>query len=150
MASGGTADEVIAALNLSPHPEGGFYRETMRDAAAPGERGAFTAIYYLLRRGERSTWHRIRDAAEIWHYYAGAALELTVAREGEKPAAMVLGSNLKSGQRPQALVPAGVWQSAQSLGDWTLVGCTVSPAFEFSALEMAPAGWHPTQPPAIR
>jgi predicted cupin superfamily sugar epimerase len=143
MAGGGTADEVITALGLLPHPEGGCYRETFRDTAQPGQRGAFTAIYYLLRRGEDSAWHRIRDAAEIWHYYAGAALQLEVAQAGEGPSALLLGPNLERGERPQALVPAGAWQRARTLGDWTLVGCTVSPAFEFAAFEMAPAGWHP-------
>ena len=147
MASGGTAEEVIAALGLTPHPEGGFYRETFRDTAPPGERGAFTAIYYLLRRGDRSAWHRIRDAAEIWHHYAGATLELAIARAGGAPAAFLLGAGLERGERPQALVPAGAWQSARTLGDWTLAGCTVSPAFEFSAFEMAPPGWHPTVEP---
>jgi predicted cupin superfamily sugar epimerase len=147
MADGGTADEVIAALGLLPHPEGGFYRETCRDAAPPGERGAFTAIYYLLRRDEPSAWHRIRDAAEIWHHYAGATLELVIARPGEGPSALRLGPALDRGERPQALVPSGAWQSARTLGDWTLVGCTVSPAFEFSAFEMAPPGWHPPAGP---
>ncbi len=141
------ADEVIAALGLLPHPEGGFYRETCRDAAPPGGRGAFTAIYYLLRRGEPSAWHRIRDAAEIWHYYAGATLELAIARPGEGPSALRLGPTLDRGERPQALVPSGAWQSARTLGDWTLVGCTVSPAFEFSAFEMAPPGWRPPANP---
>jgi predicted cupin superfamily sugar epimerase len=138
-----TADEVIAALGLLPHPEGGFYRESFRDPAAPGGRGAFSAIYYLIRRGERSAWHRIRDAAEIWHHYAGATLELTIYQAGERPSAHLVGAALERGERPQALVPAGAWQSARTLGAWTLVGCTVSPAFDFAGFELAPPGWHP-------
>lgn len=138
-----TADEIVAALGLAPHPEGGAYRETFRHAAPDGGRGAMTAIYYLLRAGERSHWHRV-DAAEIWHFYAGAPLALEMAREaGAAIETVTLGADLAKGQRPQALVPAGVWQAARSLGDWTLVGCTVGPAFEFAGFELAPKGWSP-------
>lgn len=131
-----TAEEVIRLLGLAPHPEGGFFRETFRDAAS-------TAIYFLLRRGDVSVWHRLLDRPEAWHHYAGAPLELTMLEEGRGPVAYRLGSALAAGERPQAVVPAGVWQTARSLGDWTLVGCTVAPAFEFSVFEMAPAGWQP-------
>lgn len=134
---------MIAALGLAPHPEGGHYRETFRGAAPPGERGAFSSIYFLLRRGERSAWHRIRDAAEVWHHHAGAALELEIAAHGGLPSVVLLGPNVGDGERPQALVPAAAWQRARTLGDWTLVGCTVSPAFEFAAFELAPSGWQP-------
>jgi predicted cupin superfamily sugar epimerase len=144
-----TAEQVISALELIPHPEGGWYRETFRDvppgspAASPGARGAFSAIYYLLRAGELSAWHRINDAAEVWHHYAGAPLELAVSFDGRQVTTSVLGSDFARGERPQALVPAAAWQSARSRGDWTLVGCTVAPAFEFAAMELAPPGWRP-------
>jgi predicted cupin superfamily sugar epimerase len=136
------ADAIIRALGLKPHPEGGHFIETWRAAAAVGERGAGTAIYYLLRAGEVSTWHRV-DAAEIWHFYTGAPLELGTSRNGLELTTMILGTDIKAGQRPQAIVPPHAWQTAKTLGAWTLVGCTVSPAFEFSGFEMAPAGWEP-------
>ncbi|HEV8581485.1 MAG TPA: cupin domain-containing protein [Thermoanaerobaculia bacterium] len=138
-----TAEEIVRLLGLRPHPEGGFFCETFRAAAPNGGRGASTAIYYLLRRGEVSAWHRV-DADEVWHYYAGSPLELTLAAEGQERYGMRLGQDLAAGERPQAVVPAGVWQSARSLGDWTLVGCTVAPAFEFAGFEMAPPGWEPS------
>ncbi|HZF11655.1 MAG TPA: cupin domain-containing protein [Thermoanaerobaculia bacterium] len=137
------AEEVIRMLDLLPHPEGGFYRETFRDRPADGGRGASTAIYYLLRAGETSAWHRVTDAAETWHHYTGAPLALTVSADGRESETCQLGNDLASGERPQATVPAGAWQSAKPLGDWTLVGCTVAPAFEFGSFEMAPAGWAP-------
>jgi predicted cupin superfamily sugar epimerase len=131
------ASRLIAVLGLVPHPEGGHFRETFRDAAGPNGRAFSTAIYFLLRKGEVSKWHRI-DAVEIWHWYAGAPLELLVKGEldGESDR-HVLGSALTNGERPQCIVPARVWQSARSLGDYTLVGCTVAPGFEFSKLEIA-------------
>jgi len=134
-------EEIVELLGLAPHPEGGFYRETFRAPAAAGERGASTAIYYLLRAGDVSAWHRT-DADEIWHHYAGAPLELALS-DGNGREAVRLGADLGNGERPQAVVPAGVWQSARSLGSWTLVGCTVAPAFHFSGFEMAPPGWEP-------
>lgn len=136
-----TAEEIIEALGLAPHPEGGHYRETWRHVSQDG-RGAGTAIYYLLRAGERSHWHRV-DSAEIWHYYAGAPLELSTSVSGSSVDTHRLGPDLVSGDRPQVIVPPGAWQAAHSLGDWTLVGCTVSPAFEFEQFEMAPPGWRP-------
>lgn len=138
-----TAEDVIAALGLNAHPEGGWYRETYRHIGAAGGRGASTAIYYLLRAGERSAWHRVTDADEIWHWYAGAPLELRVAEDGRPAQAVVLGPAVTEGERPQRLVPANAWQAARSLGAWTLAGCTVMPAFEFAAFEMAPDGWEP-------
>jgi predicted cupin superfamily sugar epimerase len=135
------AEAVIAALDLAPHPEGGWFRETHRDAAPPGGRGASTAIYYLLAGGERSHWHRI-DAVEIWHWYAGAPLALAIAAAGAVTR-LSLGPAIAAGERPQAIVPAHAWQSAESLGAWTLVGCTVAPAFDFAGFEMAPPGWAP-------
>lgn len=136
------AASVIRALDLKPHPEGGHYRETYRDAPPDGSRGAMTAIYYLLQAGEVSAWHRV-DAAEIWHFYAGSPLRLTLSPDGHRTEHVELGPNVAAGERPQALVPAGCWQSATSLGAWTLVGCTVAPAFEFAGFELAPPGWAP-------
>lgn len=141
------AADVIARLGLQPHPEGGWFRETWRDNPAGGGRGAGTAIYYLLAAGEESRWHRV-DATEIWHFYAGDPLALAIAGPGDggKRASvtrLVLGAGLDAGQQPQAIVPAGAWQSARPLGAWTLVGCTVAPAFEFAGFELAPEGWAP-------
>jgi uncharacterized protein len=141
-----TADEVAATLGLAPHPEGGWYREIYRAGAKPGERAAVTAIYYLLKAGERSYWHRV-DAVEIWHWYAGAALELGIAADGRGAAWIRLGNELAAGERPQAVVPPYAWQSARSLGDWSLVGCTVAPAFDFAGFELAPPGWEPEDIP---
>ena len=140
---GPTADSVISLLGLTPHPEGGHYRETFRDAPLAGARAASSAIYFLLRQGERSRWHRV-DAVEVWHFYGGAPLLLRIAAVGARQAVR-LGVNLAAGERPQAIVPAGAWQSAQSQGTWTLVGCTVAPAFEFSGFALAPPDldpWH--------
>lgn len=134
-----TADEIIRILDLKPHPEGGWFRETFRDEDEP--RGASTAIYYLLKAGERSHWHRV-DAAEVWHWYAGDPLELSIASNGA-PNTQTLGPNLAAGERPQIIVPKLAWQSARPLGRYTLVGCTVAPAFTFEGFEMAPLGWRP-------
>jgi len=135
------ADDVIRLLDLKPHPEGGFFRETFRDIGEAGGRSRATAIYYLLRAGEISRWHRI-DAAEIWHWYAGDPLELKV-REASGLKSWLLGPRLTEGQIPQAVVPLRCWQSARSLGAYSLVGCTVAPGFEFSGFELAPVGWQP-------
>src|SRR5215475_5062247 len=136
------AEEVARLLGLVPHPEGGQYRETFRDAATVGAgRAASTAIYFLLRAGERSRWHRV-DAADVWHWYGGAPLALRVATAGGL-IAHALGAELAAGERPQVVVPAGAWQSAESLGAWTLVGCTVAPGFQFKAFELAPPDWSP-------
>ena len=137
-------EEIIEKLGLEPHPEGGWFKETWRAEAKDGERPAGTAIYYLLKAGERSHWHRV-DATEIWHYYAGAPLRLSLSKDGAKEETRILGPGLADGAAPQVIVPPHEWQAAQSLGDWTLVGCTVSPAFEFSGFEMAPEGWAPKE-----
>ena len=137
-----TAAEVIATLGLKPHPEGGHYRETFRDSRTVDGRSAGTAIYFLLDIGEVSAWHRV-DATEIWHWHAGAPLVITTSPNGHDAAAQHLGPDLAAGQRPQCVVPAGHWQTATSLGAWTLVGCTVSPGFDFSGFEMAPPDWRP-------
>jgi len=139
-----SADDIIRHLRLAPHPEGGYYRETFRDQRSDRDgRAASTAIYFLLKRGEVSRWHRI-DAVEVWHWHAGAPLELGLAEDAHTPARRaVLGPDLLSGAVFQAVVPAGHWQQARSLGDWTLVGCTVAPGFIFEAFEMAPEGFEP-------
>ncbi len=137
-----SAAAIIDRLGLVPHPEGGHYRETFRDVPAGGGRGAMTAIYYLLRAGERSAWHRI-DATEIWHWYAGAPLMLSLSSDGLSVDWPRLGPSVTAGEAPQIVVPACCWQSAESLGRWTLVGCTVAPAFEFAGFELAPKGWAP-------
>lgn len=136
------AHEVIARLALEAHPEGGFFRETWRDEPADGGRGRGSSIFFLLRGGEQSRWHRI-DSTEIWHFYEGAPLELLVTGDGEHVTRHVMGPGLFDGETPQAIVPPDAWQSARSLGDWTLVGCTVSPAFEFDFFEMADDDFRP-------
>jgi uncharacterized protein len=138
-----TAADVIRLLELKPHPEGGYFRETFRDVAAPEGRAASTLIYYLLDVGDVSQWHRC-DAAEVWHWYAGAPLVITVSPNGHDASAHYLGPDLKAGQRPQFVVPANWWQTCTSLGAWTLVGCTVAPGFDFAGFEMAPPDWRPT------
>jgi uncharacterized protein len=138
-----TAADIIARLELRPHPEGGYYREMFRDQHCDAQgRACSTAIYFLLARGERSHWHRI-DAVEIWHYYAGSTLTLQIANDGCTQHTVRLGPDLLAGERPQAIVPPAAWQCAESTGDWTLVGCTVAPGFEFAKFEMAPDGWEP-------
>jgi predicted cupin superfamily sugar epimerase len=134
---------IVARLELKPHPEGGYFRETFRDCRLDGNaRSVSTAIYFLLAQGEHSRWHRI-DAAEIWHFYAGTPLRLRIA-DADGARDVLLGPDLAGGQIPQAVVPAHAWQSAESTGDWGLVGCTVAPGFEFAAFELAPNGWTPS------
>ena len=139
------AADFISALELQPHPEGGFYRETWRAPTVAGERATGTAIYYLLESGPRSRWHHI-DATEIWHYYAGGPLILRLARDGAPTETLLLGPDLELDQQPQIVIPPHVWQSASSLGEFTLVGCTVSPGFEFSGFTIAEPGWRPAPP----
>jgi predicted cupin superfamily sugar epimerase len=137
-----SAAEIIARLDLKPHPEGGHYRETFRDSRTDADgRARSTAIHFLLTRGERSHWHRI-DAVEIWHYYAGSALTLKIA-DDDGQWRFKLGADLAAGEQPQAIVPPHTWQSAECTGDWTLVGCTVAPGFEFAKFELAPKDWEP-------
>jgi uncharacterized protein len=143
MVSRMTAADVIRLLDLKPHPEGGHFRETFRDVnTIGGGRAASTAIYFLLARGERSHWHRI-DAAEVWHWHEGAPLALEIAPAVGARETLTLGNDLAAGERPQGVVPPHAWQAAQSLGEWTLVGCTVAPGFDFTKFELAPAGWEP-------
>jgi len=132
------ADALIAALKLAPHPEGGHYRETFRDGEG---RGHSSAIHFLLKAGETSWWHRV-DAAEVWHFYRGAPLALSIAQDGVVET-HVLGPGIEQGEAPQIVVPAGAWQMAKSLGDYTLVGCTVAPGFDFSGFELAPRSFAP-------
>jgi predicted cupin superfamily sugar epimerase len=138
------AADIVRLLDLAPHPEGGHFRETFRDVRRDESgRAASTAIYFLLARGERSHWHRV-DAVEVWHFYAGAPLRLEIAAdEAAELTVTTLGPDLARGERPQAIVPAGAWQAAESLGAWTLVGCTVAPGFAFERFELAPLGWRP-------
>jgi len=138
-----SAADLIARLGLQPHPEGGHYRETFRDPGCDADgRSRSTTIYFLLARGERSHWHRI-DAVEVWHYYAGSALLLQIAN-GDGRCTVKLGPDLAAGEVPQAIVPAHAWQAAESTGDWTLLGCTVAPGFDFAKFELAPRGWQPS------
>ncbi len=137
-----SAIAVVRALGLLPHPEGGHYRETWRDRPADGGRGAGTAILYLLAEGEVSHWHRV-DAAELWIWQAGAPLFLGMSENGRDVSGVTLGPLPGEGQALQGAVPPGAWQSARSEGAWTLVTCTVSPAFQFEGFELAPPGWQP-------
>ncbi|MEZ5716012.1 MAG: cupin domain-containing protein [Paracoccaceae bacterium] len=136
------ADRIIKQLQLASHPEGGHYRQTwIADPAAPGARAAGTCIYFLLKAGEHSHWHRV-DAAEIWHFYAGAPLILSISETEAGPRRdLTLGSDLGSGQEPQLIVPPHHWQKAETTGDYTLVGCTVSPGFQFERFTLAPPGF---------
>lgn len=137
-----TADDIIRRLGLLPHPEGGHYRETFRDTPSNGGRAVSTAILFLLKAGERSWWHRI-DATEIWHFHAGAPIRLEIALGGRTT--ITLGPDVLQGQSPQGIVPKGAWQAAESLGAWTLVGCTVAPGFEFKGFELAPQDFDPAR-----
>lgn len=143
-----SGDDVIAMLELSPHPEGGYFRETFRDKAEGGQRPASTAIYFLLKAGERSHWHAV-DAAEGWHFYAGDPLLLEMSPTGGPIEKVRLGSNLADGERPQAIVPAGHWQQARTLGKWTLVGCTVAPAFTFDGFTLTDPDFSPVSRPSV-
>src|SRR5665648_694553 len=137
-----TADEVIAHLELAPHPEGGWFRETFRDAPGHQGRPHSTAILFLLKAGEVSRWHRV-DVVEVWHWYGGAPLMLEVSDDAGTRDAYRRGGDLLAGEHPQGVVPAGAWQSAHSLGAWTLIGCTVAPGFDFAGFELAPEGFEP-------
>ncbi|MEQ8816775.1 MAG: cupin domain-containing protein [Thalassobaculum sp.] len=141
--SAGEVRRLVETLGLQPHPEGGWYGETFRDRPAGGGRGALTQIFYLLGAGEISAWHRVTDATEVWHHYAGGPLLLSLSADGRETAEHVMGPDVLAGQTPHVVVPPGVWQSARPLGDWALCGCTVAPAFEFAGFEMAPPGWEP-------
>ena len=137
-----SARDIIEHLNLMPHPEGGWYRETWRADALEGERPSGTAIYYLLEADDVSHWHRV-DAAEIWHWHAGGPLALTLSQDAMTATNYMLGPDLGAGHEPQRIVPKSWWQCAASMGAFTLVSCTVSPGFDFSGFELAPPDWRP-------
>jgi predicted cupin superfamily sugar epimerase len=133
------AERIIEKLGLAAHPEGGWYRQTWV-AAGPG-RASGTSILFLLKAGERSHWHRV-DADEIWHFHAGGSLLLEMSPTAAGPVqAIRLGPDVLAGDAPHGIVPAGWWQAARPLSGWTLVGCTVSPGFQFDGFELAPAGF---------
>jgi predicted cupin superfamily sugar epimerase len=138
-----SADDIVDLLKMQPHPEGGFYAETFRDDVTNAQgRAASTLIYFLLPDGVVSRWHKV-DAVETWHWYGGAALELSISLDGNDKQVIQLGNDLVGGERPQGIVPREAWQQARSLGAWTLVGCTVAPGFQFEGFEMAPEDWEP-------
>lgn len=137
-----TAAEIIATLNLAPHPEGGWFRQTFRDTG-PDERGHSTAIYFLLDAGKPSHWHKVHGSSEVWLWHAGAPIRLKLSEDGKTETHHILGMDLAAGERPQLIVPPGWWQAAESLGEWTLVSCTVAPGFVFENFELAEPGWTP-------
>ena len=137
------AKALIETLGLTPHPEGGWYRETWRAEAPPGERSAATAILFLLERGQRSHWHKV-DATELWLFHSGSPLTLAVAPGDEGPVrSLRLGPDMLAGEQPQLRIAPGEWQSAEAEHGWALVSCHVSPGFEFSGFTLAPPGWAP-------
>ncbi|ERF77117.1 hypothetical protein EPUS_07658 [Endocarpon pusillum Z07020] len=139
-----SAQEIITQLNLIPNPERGWYSQTFEDPETINNRSASTAIYYLLEKGEVSYWHRVLDATELWHYYSGAPLRLSLSFDDGQPVRQpTLGPDIFDNQAPQIVIEKGQWQRAQSLGDWTLVGCTVAPGFTFGGFELAAEGWEP-------
>jgi hypothetical protein len=140
------AREVIERLGLERHPEGGWFLETWRGSDTPAGRPSGTAIWFLLEGGAPSCWHRI-DAVEVWVWHGGSPLELALSPAGGEPERVILGMDLGQGERPQAIVPAGAWQSAAALGAWSLAGCVVVPGFAFEGFELAPEGWRPGQVP---
>lgn len=140
--AGQNAADIISALDLAPHPEGGWYRETWRADAGAGERAAGTAILFLLEAHQRSHWHRV-DAAEHWFWHAGAPIELSIALADGPTERLMLGAQLDQGQLPQRLVPPHWWQAARPMGGWSLVSCTVVPGFEFAGFTLAPPDWSP-------
>lgn len=139
---GQDAGAMIEALALSPHPEGGWYRETWRADPGGDGRARGTAILFLLEAHQRSHWHRV-DGDEYWFWHGGSPLTLSIAVEGAAIRHERLGMNIAAGERPQALVPAHAWQAASPVEGWTLVGCTVVPGFEFAGFDLAPPGWSP-------
>ncbi|MCL6683753.1 cupin domain-containing protein [Sphingomonas alba] len=141
-----TADELIEALQLAPHPEGGWYRETWRAEATEGERAAASAVLYVIQPGQRSHWNRV-DADEVWLWHAGDAVELRIAASDAGPVRTVrLGGRVTDGEQVQAIIPAGQWQSAEPVGgaaSYALISCIVAPAFEFRGFELASPDWEP-------
>lgn len=137
------AREIIRLLNMQPHPEGGHYTETFRAPAPDGARPASTLIHFLLQADEVSAWHRV-DADEMWLWQAGGPLVLTTSPpDGKGASTLTLGPDLRAGQNLQGIVPAHHWQTAETLGAWTLVSCVVAPGFDFAGFELAPPDWRP-------
>lgn len=138
------ARRIVEALELAPHPEGGWYRETWREGGADAPaRGHATAIYFLLESGQHSHWHRV-DAAELWMFHAGHAIDLLIAPDAAGPTETIrIGPDVAAGERPQGIVPQGAWQAARADKGWALVGCIVAPGFDFAGFELAPPGWSP-------
>ncbi|WP_120497833.1 cupin domain-containing protein [Kiloniella sp. EL199] len=141
-----SAQEIVKHLDLQPHPEGGWYKETYRHQPSDGSRGDQTAIFFLLEKGQGSHWHKV-DAVEMWHWYAGSPLTLR-SHNGkfhneEKQTVVTLGPDVIAGQTPQHVIPKDHWQAASAEQGWVLVGCTVAPAFEFDGFELAAPGWAP-------
>jgi predicted cupin superfamily sugar epimerase len=139
------AHDVIAKLQLEPNPEKGYYRQTFEDAGSIGNRSYSTAIYYLLEgRAGPSYWHRVSDAVEIWHYYAGAPMRLDLSwNNGTATQHQILGGDIFRNQTPQVIIDKGQWQRATSLGNWTLVGTTVAPGFSEEGYELPGPGFEP-------
>lgn len=134
-----TPEDLIARLGLSRHPEGGWYRQTWVEGSQP--RASGTCIYFLLKEGEASHWHKV-DATEIWHFYTGQPIELRLSATDHGPAEVhSLGPDFNAGQVPQLIVPEGYWQMAAARSGWALVGCTVSPGFEFDGFTLAAPGF---------
>lgn len=133
---------IIESLSMQPHPEGGWYTETFRDDDAARSVHS-TAIYFLLEEGQKSHWHRLKNASEVWHFYLGSPLEISTWQEGGAVSSVILGPDIQHLQRPQIIVPRNVWQSATPLGKFTLAGCTVAPGFDFTEFELAPPDWEP-------
>ncbi len=126
--------DLVEKLGLVPHPEGGWYREIHRSSArvetSRGSRSALTTIYYLLEREQLSRWHVV-EADEVWHFYAGAPLELLSYEPSVRRVVRHVLGDVHAGNSPVAVIATGVWQAARSLGEYSLVGCTVGPGFEF-------------------
>jgi uncharacterized protein len=139
-----SAQEIITKLGLAPNPEKGWYIQTFEDPEKTNNRSASTAIYYLLEKDEISYWHRVLNATEIWHYYSGAPLQLSLSFDDGKPVRhRILGPDVFDNQAPQIVIEKDEWQRAESLGNWTLVGCTVAPGFTFEGFEIAVEDWEP-------
>jgi predicted cupin superfamily sugar epimerase len=138
-----SAEALIEALGLAPHPEGGWYRETWRAEAADGERASATAILFLLEAGQSSHWHKV-DAAEIWLFHAGSPLRLLTAPGDDGPVTETrLGADMLAGEAPQRVIAPHQWQAAEAGRGWALVSCIVSPGFDFAGFTLAPPGWAP-------
>jgi predicted cupin superfamily sugar epimerase len=137
-----SVEDVVAALGLEPHPEGGYFRETFRQDPGDGSRGSMTAIYYMPPVDRPSRW-RVIDVDEVWTYHAGAPLTLSLSHDGRTVETHRLGTDFANGEKPQAVVPKGVWASAVSHGGWSLVGGICAPAFLYEGFRMAPPDWQP-------